>query len=135
MNNSELQKKIQLGMSVTGARHKLLRALLFRLVVKLGLDNCFRCGKKINDVSWLTIEHKKPWLHVDVSLFWDVENICFSHSKCNSGARRSRAGSLGKRESQRRRFARMYSNPILRDRWNSKRRERYKLKEASSSRG
>lgn len=31
----------------------------------------------------MSIDHKNPWIGVDVNLFWDVKNIAFSHLKCN----------------------------------------------------
>lgn len=34
----------------------------------------------------LSIEHKAPWLHRDSALFWDLDNIAFSHLACNVNA-------------------------------------------------
>lgn len=69
------------------ASGRLKKEILFSLVQRLGEDNCFKCGQKILTSSELSIEHKKPWLDVDVSLFWDLENIAFSHLKCNKAER------------------------------------------------
>lgn len=30
-----------------------------------------------------SIEHIEPWIGVDPDLFWDLDNITFSHKKCN----------------------------------------------------
>lgn len=51
---------------------------------------CFHCGKKIDDIDKMSIEHKTPWLDSDdpVGLFYDLDNICFSHAVCNTGAAR-----------------------------------------------
>lgn len=32
--------------------------------------------------TW-SIDHIQPWLHNDNLLFWDLNNVSFSHKKCN----------------------------------------------------
>ena len=76
--------KEQLGMAGDKARYKLGRILLLELAKKLNAHMCYRCGKPIENVEEFSIDHKQPWLHVDPKLFWDVENIAFSHHRCNS---------------------------------------------------
>jgi hypothetical protein len=44
---------------------------------------CFKCGNRIEIVDDLSIEHKVPWEGTDVKLFWDIDNIAFSHLACN----------------------------------------------------
>lgn len=78
----------QLGMHEATARGRLSRLILFSFAQRLELDTCFRCGEKIERVEDLSIEHKVPWLDVDPALFWDLNNIAFSHLSCNSGAAR-----------------------------------------------
>ena len=58
---------------------------LFDFVKKLHLDNCFVCGKKIDNIATLSIEHKEPWLHSDnpIELFFSLGNIAFSHRACS----------------------------------------------------
>ncbi len=73
----------ELGMAVTTARSKLVKMLLFRELQRSGNDNCFRCKVKISDIDHLSIEHKQPWLHIDPELFWDLDNVEFSHTVCN----------------------------------------------------
>ena len=53
---------------------------------------CYRCGKKIEQIEELSIEHKVPWLYADdpIGLYFNLDNIAFSHLKCNIG--RSRKG-------------------------------------------
>ena len=77
----------QLGMSQGTAQYKLRRVILFQMVQRAGLDICFRCGKKIKTVRDLSVEHKIPWLHSEdpVGLFFDLDNITFSHLSCNCG--------------------------------------------------
>lgn len=80
---SNAVKASQLGMPWGTASGRLKKILLFRCLQKLNEDVCFKCTSKIVKVEDLTIEHKKPWLHVDTKLFWDLENIAFSHTWCN----------------------------------------------------
>lgn len=56
---------------------------MFSLVQECKKDNCFKCGKKITDIAEFSIEHKIPWLGNNSSLFWDLNNIAFSHLSCN----------------------------------------------------
>lgn len=72
------------------ASAKLRKNILFELIVKCGLDNCFQCGAKIKSVNELSIEHKVPYLDSEdpVKLFFDIDNIAFSHLKCNVGSAR-----------------------------------------------
>jgi len=78
-------KKEQLGVSHTTAASKLKKMLLFNMVRRLGEDVCFRCGKRIEGADELSIEHKVPWLHSKdpIELFFDLDNIAFSHRKRN----------------------------------------------------
>lgn len=77
--------KEQLGMSRGMASGRLRKSIMFDLVQRLSLDICFKCKKKISLEKELSIEHKEPWLHniKAVKLFFDLENIAFSHLKCN----------------------------------------------------
>lgn len=82
------QKKKQLGLNPSTATARLRKMVLFDLVKKVRQDSCFRCGKKIRRYEDLSIDHKKPWLHVNPDLFWDLDNITFSHTKCNKPDRK-----------------------------------------------
>lgn len=78
-------KENQLGMCLTKARARLMKSLLFRMAVKAGENNCFRCGIPIENEENLTVDHKIPWLHEEDAkeLFFNLDNIAFSHPKCN----------------------------------------------------
>ncbi len=82
--NSYKKKSEFLGMSLGTANYRLHRKLLFHLVCKLGENKCYRCSEKIESIESFSIEHKESWLDVDSSLYWDMENIAFSHFGCNS---------------------------------------------------
>jgi hypothetical protein len=73
----------QLGMSHGAAASKLRKSILFSLLVRLKENVCFKCGKVIYSPNELSIEHKLPWENIASNLFWDIENIAFSHMKCN----------------------------------------------------
>lgn len=73
----------QLGMPHGTAANKLRKNILFSFLVRLQENTCFKCGKLILSVGELSIEHKQPWEGRDSNLFWDLNNIAFSHLKCN----------------------------------------------------
>lgn len=85
---SKLNKKRddQLGMDFGTANSKLRKNLLFELSKQLQLDICFRCGKKIEKENEFSIDHKVPWLDSTrpLELFFDFNNIAFSHLHCNT---------------------------------------------------
>lgn len=93
----ELEAKAQLGISLTTARYRLRRLILFDLVQRLGENICYHCGKVIQTPNELSMEHKHPWLGNSTDLFWSLNNVTWSHIGCNSGARRGprRGGGWG----------------------------------------
>lgn len=126
-------KDEQLGCSYSSARMRLAKTLIFSFLQRLGEDVCFRCGKKIENIEDLSVDHKEPWLHNDIALFWDINNISFSHRKCNSGARRSTKKKWNNlKERNREAFAKTYADPVKRERWLKQRRERYKMARSST---
>jgi hypothetical protein len=56
---------------------------MFSLLEKHGENVCFKCGKLITKAEDLSLEHKRAWQNVGASLFWDLDNIAFSHIGCN----------------------------------------------------
>jgi hypothetical protein len=83
-----MKKQIQLGMNPGTASHRLVKDLLFKFVEQDG-HVCYQCGMPMtrNDFS---IEHKTPWLDSEdpIKLFFDLNNIAFSHKFCNMAAAR-----------------------------------------------
>ncbi len=80
---SNKKKSEFLGMPHGTAQGRLRKMILFRLVQDACKDVCFRCGETIGTVEELSIEHKEPWLDRSVQRFWDLDNIAFSHLRCN----------------------------------------------------
>jgi hypothetical protein len=84
-NNSNRIKASQLGMTYGKACHILRKQLIFTLAQKCGMDKCIRCNQIITDIQNFTIDHVKNWLYTEnpSQLFFDIDNIGFSHSECN----------------------------------------------------
>ncbi|MBW2559257.1 MAG: HNH endonuclease [Deltaproteobacteria bacterium] len=82
------QTKEQLGTSKRVATTRLTRRLMWDYAIRLGLDVCYRCGKKIETFEEMTIEHKRPWLHQSDAKkrYYDLDNIAHSHHSCNAQA-------------------------------------------------
>jgi len=81
-------KKNVLKMPYGTAIYYLRRYILFDFVKKSNKDTCFRCSEKIVKIEDFSIDHKKPWKFISAKLFWDLNNIAFSHLRCNVYARR-----------------------------------------------
>lgn len=82
MKNSHNKSKI-LGMNYGTASNRLRKQLLFKYVQMAKEDNCYRCGKQILTVNEFSIDHKESWENISKDLFWNLDNIAFSHLKCN----------------------------------------------------
>lgn len=91
MNKNLLKKKDQLGMNPSTASHKLVKDILWSLVVKTGQDYCHRCSEKMVRDNF-SIEHIEDWLDSKdpVGLYFSLDNITFSHLSCNVAASRPR---------------------------------------------
>lgn len=86
---TENHKRTLLGVSSSGkARNKLHNVIMFDMALKLNLLTCFRCKLQIESVDEFSIDHKIPYLYGTSALFWDLDNIAFSHKVCNSKASR-----------------------------------------------
>lgn len=96
------RKSAFLGMPHGTACNRLRKMIMFDLLRKHGENVCFKCSEKIKTAEELSIEHKQPWEGVSVELFWSMDNIAFSHLRCNrnhryksGGAKRRRVGPEG----------------------------------------
>lgn len=90
MINVKEKKKKQLGMDGGTASSRLKKTIMYDLAKKLNLHYCFQCGSEIESINEFTIEHKVPWLDSEnpKELFFSLDNIGFSHHKCNVKAAR-----------------------------------------------
>lgn len=73
----------ELGMLPATAMSKLRKVVFFNQLKKHNENVCVRCGQEIVSPNELSIEHIKPWEGISVELFWDLNNVAFSHLKCN----------------------------------------------------
>jgi len=85
-----MNKTEQLGLNVSTATQRLYRKIMFDLSVKCRANKCIRCGELIDKLEDFSIDHKVEWLHSDNAneLFFDLDNIGFSHKDCNYRCRR-----------------------------------------------
>ena len=85
-----MKKQQQLGMNPSTASGRLVKDILYKLIVDTNQNTCYHCGEQM-DRDTFSIEHKTPWLDsIDpVGLYFSLDNISFSHQSCNSGAARS----------------------------------------------
>lgn len=86
MSSANPRKSAQLGMPFGTATARLRKLVLFSVLQRHDENVCYRCDKVIESAAELSIDHKQAWLDVDVTLFWDLENIAFAHLKCNTAA-------------------------------------------------
>lgn len=79
-----MKKQKQLGMNPSTASSRLIKDILFKFINDLNLNTCFHCNTAMNRDNF-SIEHKTPWLDSTTpkQLFFDLDNISFSHLSCN----------------------------------------------------
>ncbi|MAF04412.1 hypothetical protein [Herbaspirillum sp.] len=82
------KKSKQLGMSASTAAHRLRVDLLFKFAILSG-HKCYHCNGDLVRETF-SIEHKKAWLDSadPKAIFFDLDNIAFSHIGCNSANKR-----------------------------------------------
>lgn len=80
----EDKKAKQLGMNPSTASGRLVKDILWDLIVKTDQHFCCKCQKEMTRQTF-SIEHLVPWLDSEnpLSLYFDLENISFSHLSCN----------------------------------------------------
>jgi hypothetical protein len=88
-DKSNARKSAFLGMPHGTAGNRLRKLILFNLLRRHGEKICFKCSRSIDNAEELSIEHKQPWEGISVELFWDMDNIAFSHLRCNRNHRRN----------------------------------------------
>jgi len=83
-------------MNPSTAQGKLVRDILWEMIRIAGMTSCHHCGKPM-DRNTFSIEHIEPWLDSEdpVGLFFDLDNISFSHQECNIKASRTNKSPCG----------------------------------------
>ena len=94
---SSLKARESLGMSQSTAHRQLTKKLLYAFMLKAGETKCYRCKKPLlfEDFS---MDHKEVWRNKPnaYELYFDLDNIAFSHQHCNSGAAKKGGWNKGK---------------------------------------
>jgi hypothetical protein len=83
IKDSGARKSAFLGMPHGTAANRLRKSVLFHLLQKHGENICFKCSEPIENADELSIEHKQPWEGISLELYWSMDNIAFSHLRCN----------------------------------------------------
>ena len=89
-----MKRAQQLGMNPSTASGRLVKDLLWNYIVNSGHNKCHQCGEEMTRDTF-SIEHKIPWLDSKdpVGLYFNLENISYSHQSCNyTAARRPTKG-------------------------------------------
>jgi hypothetical protein len=94
---SGARKSAFLGMPHGTAGKRLRKLLLFDLLRKHSENVCFKCAGEIESADELSIEHKLPWEGVSVEHFWSLDNIAFSHLRCNRNHRHEGGGAKSRK--------------------------------------
>ena len=78
------KKREQLGMNPSTASGRLVKDVLWKLIVETEQNMCYACSEEMTRETF-SVEHKVPWLDSEdpVGLYFDLENISFSHKVCN----------------------------------------------------
>lgn len=85
---SKEKKQRQLGMNPSTASNRLTKDILFAFIQGDG-HVCHQCGGDLTRENF-SIEHIVPWLDSEnpKELYFDLDNIAFSHLSCNIKASR-----------------------------------------------
>lgn len=121
--------KNMLGMPYGTAFARLRKSLMFDLAMRCGACRCHRCGLDIESVEHFSIEHKSAWENAanPRDAFFSLENIAFSHLRCNiRAASKPNKKYKDKLEYYRVNFSLYYERHGAR--WNKIRRERRRKK-------
>ncbi len=95
MSTARKRYEKQLGMDLGTAQHRLRKKVMFSLVEASYGTKCFRCGQGLTADDF-TLDHRTAWRNSSNASdkFWDLGNIEWSHSVCNTQASRSHNGLL-----------------------------------------
>lgn len=117
-------KQEQLGMNPSTAQARLLKDILFKFAKE---TPCYHCKGMLTRETF-SIEHKVPWLHSEnpKELFFDLNNISFSHLSCNIAAgRKPEKMSEEERYQKSSIYNKLYKLRFSKEKRQEKRREQY----------
>lgn len=98
MNKHLNRDKEILGIDYSLANQRLHQMILLEILKEDGKNFCHRCKEKIDNYLQLSIEHIENWgktndKEMKPELFLNIDNITFSHRKCNSASAKAYTGS------------------------------------------
>lgn len=64
--------------------------MMFHLAEQLELTHCYKCDTLIESARDMSLDHREPWRKVSAELFWDLDNLAFTHKWCNKVDRPAR---------------------------------------------
>lgn len=110
-------------MSHSTASNRLIKDIIFNFIKD---KPCCKCGESMSRQDF-SIEHIVPWLDSEdpVKLFFDLENISYSHIKCNIGSARKTKLTAEQQEAKRKEKNDRRRNSYRETYTTEKRRERY----------
>jgi len=79
-----MKRQQQLGMNPSTASHRLVKDILWKLIVQTKQDICCKCNQQMTRETF-SIEHIVPWMDSEnpLELYFNLDNISFSHLVCN----------------------------------------------------
>ena len=120
------KKSQQLEMNISTAQGRLVKDILWMLLQETNRTKCFVCGKEMSRETF-SIEHKIPWLDSDnpKELFFELDNISFSHLSCNISSKRITTKKYFTKEERRERDKELWRESKKRTYSKEKRKQKY----------
>lgn len=119
------KRQKQLGMNYGTATYRLLRDLLF---YKVKDQKCYRCGCEMSREDF-SLDHKINWLDSEdpKGIFFDINNISYSHKGCNSRHTRFYGNGLSGQEliDHKKKYYKNYKLQFSEEERKTKRKEQY----------
>ena len=79
--DAKRQRAALLGMPYGTAEKRLRKAMIYELARQCGKNKCRWCESEISSPDDLAVVHLQDWSD-DADLFWDLNNVAFSHVSC-----------------------------------------------------
>jgi hypothetical protein len=94
---NKVLKEIDLSREGNGTRVSGTNRTIFYLLSTIKHTKCYRCKQELSAED-LSIDHIQDWFNSEnpKEMFFDLENIAFSHLRCNMSARKTSSKVIGK---------------------------------------
>lgn len=74
--------------------YRLHMRFIFKMIKDLKQNFCFRCKQEIESDDELSLDHKISYINNDPKWYFDINNIYYSHNRCNCGESQKGSGKL-----------------------------------------